>query len=72
MEYAQDNKQDFLYIQAMKAPLGRIQNKFRYQIIARIKRDNESKIIAQFYQVIERNQSRGVTVFAELNPQNMA
>ncbi|MDE7192079.1 MAG: primosomal protein N' [Clostridia bacterium] len=72
MEYAQDNKQDFLYIQAMKAPLGRIQNKFRYQIIARIKRENESKIIAKFYQVIENNQSRGVTVFAELNPQNMA
>ena len=72
MEYAQDNKQDFLYIQAMKAPLGRIQNKFRYQIIARIKRENESNIIAKFYEVIEHNQSRGVTVFAELNPQNMA
>ncbi len=56
----------------MKAPLGRIQNKFRYQIIARIKRENESKIIAKFYDVIETNQSRGVTVFAELNPQNMA
>ncbi|MDE6274966.1 MAG: primosomal protein N' [Clostridia bacterium] len=72
MEYAKQNTQDFLYIQAMKAPLGRIQNKYRYQIIARIKRENESKIIAKFYDVIEKSQSRGVTVFAELNPQNMA
>ncbi|MDE5756696.1 MAG: primosomal protein N', partial [Clostridia bacterium] len=72
MEYAQQNTHDFLYVQAMKAPLGRIQNKFRYQIIARIRRENESKIIAKFYDVIEKNQSRGVTVFAELNPQNMA
>ena len=56
----------------MKAPLGRIQNKFRYQIIARIKRDNESKIIAKFYETIEAYQSRGVSVFAELDPQNMA
>ncbi len=72
MEFVKENSRDFLYIQAMKAPLGRIQNKFRYQIIARIKRENESKIIAKFYDVIETNQSRGVTVFAELNPQNMA
>ncbi|MDE5654895.1 MAG: primosomal protein N' [Clostridia bacterium] len=72
MDFAHENTRDFLYIQAMKAPLGRIQNKFRYQIIARIKRENESKIIAKFYDVIENNQSRGVTVFAELNPQNMA
>ncbi len=72
MEFAKENSRDFLYIQAMKAPLGRIQNKFRYQIIARIKRENESKIIAKFYDVIETNQSRGITVFAELNPQNMA
>lgn len=72
LAYAQENKQDFIYIQAMKAPLSRIQNKYRYQIIARIKRNNESKIIAQFYETIEQNQSRGVSVFAELNPQNMA
>ena len=72
MDFAGANKQDFLYIQAMKAPLGRIQSKYRYQIIARIKRENESKIIAKFYEVIESNQSRGVTVFAQLNPQNMA
>lgn len=70
--YAQENKSEFLYIQAMKSPLSRIQNKYRYQIIARIKRDKEEQIIAKFYDVIDNNKHRQVSVFAEINPQNMA
>lgn len=70
--YAQANADDFLYIQAMKSPMGRIQNKYRYQIIARIKRRREDEIIAKFYGVIDANKFRQVSVFAEINPQNMA
>lgn len=72
LDYAQQNKNEFLYIQAMKSPVGRIQNKFRYQIIARIKRNKEDQIIAKFYSVIDNNKFRQVSVFAEINPQNMA
>lgn len=72
LAYARERQDDFVYIQAMKAPLGRIQNKYRYQILARIRKDNESTIIAEFYDAIEKNQRRGVSVFAELDPQNMA
>lgn len=72
LDYAQQNKNEFLYIQAMKSPVGRIQNKFRYQIIARIKRKKEDQIIAKFYSVIDKNKFRQVSVFAEINPQNMA
>ncbi|MDE7215453.1 MAG: primosomal protein N' [Clostridia bacterium] len=71
-QYAENNSSEFLYIQAMRAPLGRIQNKYRYQIIARIKRQKEREIIAEFYGAIEKNKFRQVSVFAELNPQNMA
>ncbi|MDE6614698.1 MAG: primosomal protein N', partial [Clostridia bacterium] len=71
-DFANRNASEFLYIQAMRSPLSRIQNKYRYQIIARIKREKEREIIAEFYDVIERNKFRQVTVFAELNPQNMA
>ena len=71
-DFAEKNASEFLYVQAMKAPLGKIQNKYRYQIIARIKRDREREIIAEFYGVIERTKCRQVSVFAELNPQNMA
>lgn len=72
LDYAHQNTDDFLYIQAMKSPVGRIQNKYRYQIIARIKRKNEDRIIAKFYDVIDNNKFRQVSVFAEINPQNMA
>ena len=72
MDFASKNSSEFLYIQAMRSPLGRIQNKYRYQIIARIKREKEREIIAEFYDAIERNKFRQVSVFAELNPQNMA
>lgn len=72
LSYAQSNADDFLYIQAMKSPTGRIQNKYRYQIIARIRRRREEEIIAKFYGVIDANKFRQVTVFAEINPQNMA
>lgn len=72
LDYAHKNTNEFLYIQAMKSPVGRIQNKFRYQIIARIKRQKEDEIIAEFYSVIDNNKFRQVSVFAEINPQNMA
>ena len=72
LSYAQVNADDFLYIQAMKSPMGRIQNKYRYQIIARIRRRREDEIIAKFYGVIDANKFRQVSVFAEINPQNMA
>ncbi len=72
LSYAQTNADDFLYIQAMKSPMSRIQNKYRYQIIARIKRRREDEIIAKFYGVIDANKFRQVSVFAEINPQNMA
>lgn len=72
LSYAQANADDFLYIQAMKSPMGRIQNKYRYQIIARIRRRREDEIIAKFYGVIDANKFRQVSVFAEINPQNMA
>ncbi len=71
-EYAEKNSREFIYLQAMRSPLSRIQNKYRYQIIARIERNKEEQIIAEFYDVIEKSKYRGVSVFAELNPQNMA
>lgn len=63
---------DFVYIQAMKAPITRIQNKFRYQIIMRIKRGNELLITSKIYGILEKTKMRGVSTFVEINPQNMS
>lgn len=57
-----------LYLQAMPSPVKRIQKKFRYQILARVKNDRE--IIKMFYDaanVIEKN----ISIFVERNPNNL-
>lgn len=62
---------DFVYMQAMKSPVARIENKFRYQILMRIKREKEAVITAKIYDIMDKNKVRGVSVFAEFNPQSM-
>ena len=62
---------DIVYMQAMKSPVGKIENKFRYQILLRFKRVRERNIIADAYKAMEDGKIKGVSVFAEINPQNL-
>lgn len=65
------NKQEFYLMQAMKAPINKLQNKYRYQILMRIKNQNKKQIISKIYQLITKNKFVGVSVFVDINPQNM-
>lgn len=62
---------DIVYMQAMKSPVGKIENKFRYQILLRFKRVRERNIIGDAYKAMEEGKTKGVSVFAEINPQNL-
>ena len=62
---------EFVYMQAMKSPINKIQNKYRYQIVLRIKRQFESEILGKIYQIADNNK-QGNSVFVEINPQNMS
>lgn len=62
---------DFIYLQAMKSPVGKIENKFRYQILMRIRREREAKLVSGIYAVMDNYKTKGVSVFAEINPQNL-
>ena len=62
---------DIVYMQAMKSPINKIEGKFRYQILMRFKRLRERSIIADVYHAIDSKKSKGVSVFAEINPQNL-
>lgn len=56
------------FLQAMNAPVKRIQRKYRYQILARV--SPQDNLIAEFYKasnVIEKN----VSIFVETNPNNL-
>ena len=54
-----------------KSQANKIQNKYRYQIVLRIKRQFESEILGKIYQIVDNNK-QGNSVFVEINPQNMS
>lgn len=61
---------DIIYMDAMKAPLKRIQNKYRYQVIARCKLEKIEEIENAIYACTEGTLKS--SVFFEVNPQNMS
>ena len=61
---------DIIYMDAMKAPLKRIQNKYRYQVIARCKLEKIEEIEDAIYTCTEGTLKS--SVFFEVNPQNMS
>lgn len=57
----------------MKSPVARIQNKFRYQILLRIKNsDQQEAIMQEIYDITDANQHPKANLFVELNPSNMS
>jgi len=62
---------DFVYLGVMKSPIGRIQNKYRLQILMRIKPENEDKITDKLFEFADNHKMRDVKIFVEINPQNL-
>ncbi len=67
-----DNIDSFVYLDVMKSPIGKIKNKTRYQILARITLDKENEIISKMYEICDKYQNQNVSVFVEINPQNLS
>jgi len=63
------NLKEFLFLEAMKSPVTKIKNKFRYQVVIRCKQNAE--IQAQIYDICDKIRGKDVTIFVELNPQNL-
>ncbi len=59
-----------IYMDAMKSPIKRIKNSFRYQIIVRIKLDNSDEIENEIFNCTEGNLKS--SVFFEVNPESMS
>ena len=73
MTALKDNyKSDFVYLQAMKCPKGRIQNKYRYQILTRYYTKNDKDITTQIYDICDGVKKNKVSIFVENNPQNLS
>ncbi len=63
---------DFVYLDAMKSPITKIKNKIRYQILMRIKHEHEDKIIQKLYEICDKHTNAKVSMFVEINPQNLS
>ncbi len=59
-----------LYLDAMKAPIKKIQNKFRYQILLRVKLEQADQIEELVFDIANKIVKNNV--FLEINPTNMS
>ncbi len=72
LEIRKDYLQDFIYLDAMKSPISRIKQKFRYQILMRIKQENVENITQMVYNACDNARRREVLCFVEINPQSIS
>ena len=60
----------FFYLDAMKSPIKRIQDKYRYQIIVRMKLEFAEQIEKDIFEIVDK--ASKTSVFFEVNPQNLS
>ena len=60
----------FVYLDVMKAPLNKIKNKFRYQIMMRFSLERADEIEKKVYEAIDEKCKS--SVFFEINPNNLS
>lgn len=65
-----NNKEKFRFFGCMKAPIKRIQKKYRYQVLMRLNCGNR-EIIDEIFAVCLKVNSRNVSVSLEINPNNL-
>ena len=64
------NAKEFLFFGCMKAPLKKLQGKFRYQVLMRIKSGNRA-LIDEVYSVSAKYDGKTVGAYMEINPNNL-
>lgn len=69
-EIKEQYDKEFVYLDVMKAPLNKIKNKFRYQIMMRFKLDHADEIEQKIFETIDENAKS--SVFFEINPNNLS
>lgn len=61
----------FVYFDKMKSPVKRIKNKYRFQVLCRIK-DNKEIIENELYKICDKYLTPSVLVYQEVNPSSMS
>ena len=61
---------EIIYLDAMKSPIKRIQDKYRYQIMMRLKLEHADEIEEKVFEIVDKESKNAV--FFEINPQNLS
>lgn len=64
-------REKFAFLGCMKAPLKKLQNKYRYQILMRIT-DKDDSVKDRSATVAEKLKTRNVSAYIEINPSNLS
>ena len=67
-----DRLQDFIYLGAMKSPVKRIERKYRYQILCRLKPQSADDVMNKIFDIVNQEKNSKANIFVELNPQNLS
>ena len=70
-DLSNEYKDDFVYYDAMKSPVSKIKNKFRYQILIRLTKTHEREIIDKIYSACDECYNPKVSFFVEINPSSL-
>lgn len=62
----------FFFLEAMKAPVNRIKNKHRYQIVLRFANDIEDVVLKEIYALLDKITNNKLSVFVENNPNSLS
>lgn len=61
----------FAFCKAMVCPVGRMKTKYRYQILIKLKNEQD-EIFKRLYSIVDKNRKKNVACFVEVNPQNLS
>ncbi len=64
------DREKFRFFGCMKAPLKRLQNKFRYQVLMRVSAENR-ELLDKIYYTVDKYKEHGVLISLEINSNNL-
>ena len=70
-ELKKNTKDGIFRVQAMRAPMKRLMNKYRFQIVLWLKNEYEKDILPKIYCEAKKINKKGITSFVEINPTQM-
>lgn len=63
---------DFVYLGSMKCPKKRLMGSYRYQIVIRLQEKKKDVIMPKIYDICNNNKENKVSIFVEIDPQNLS